>query len=52
MLRHKRGMESEMLGWWIIGIVLLVIMLMGYFILKDRGISAIEYLKNLFRFGR
>jgi len=41
-----------MLGWWIIGIVLLVIMLMGYFILKDRGISAIEYLKNLFRFGR
>ena len=48
----KRGMETEMLGWWIIAIAVLVIMIIGYMILKGKGISAIEYIKNMFRFGR
>lgn len=51
-LKEKRGMETEMLGWWLIGIAVLVIMIGGYFILKEKGISAIEFIKNLIRFGR
>lgn len=47
----KKGMEIEMLGWWIIGLVVLVIMIIGYMILKGKGIDAINHLKNLFRFG-
>jgi len=49
--RGKKGIETEMLGWWIIAIVVLVIMIAGYIILKGKGIDAIEYIKNLFRFG-
>jgi len=48
---RKRGMETETLGWWIIAIAILVIVIVGFIILKGKGISAIEYIKNLFRFG-
>lgn len=51
-LKKKKGMETEMMGWWIIGIAVLVIMIGGYFILREKGIDVIEYLKNLLRFGR
>ena len=52
MKKRIKGMETEMLGWWIIAIAVLVVMVIGYFILKDKGISAIDYIQNLFRFGR
>lgn len=48
----KRGMEIEFLSWWIIGIAVLIIMIIAIFILKDKGINAIDYLKNLLRFGK
>ena len=48
----KKGMESEMIGWWIIGVGVLIVMIVAYMILKGKGINAIEYIKNLFRFGR
>ncbi|MBU3906997.1 MAG: hypothetical protein KKA64_01970 [Nanoarchaeota archaeon] len=48
----KRGMESEMMGWWILAIIALAIMIGAYFILKGKGIDAITYVKSLFRFGR
>ena len=48
----KKGMESEMIGWWIIGVGVLIAMIVAYMILKGKGINAIEYIKNLFRFGR
>jgi len=51
-LSIKKGMEMEMLGWWIIALVVLAIMLVGIVILKGKGIDAIEYIKNIFRFGR
>ncbi len=50
--KSKRGMETEMLGWWIFALAVLVIMIGGYIILKGKGINAIEYIKNMFRFGR
>ena len=41
----------EMLVWMIIAIVILVIMAAAYFILRGKGINALDYVKNLFRFG-
>ena len=49
---NKKGMEMELIGWWIIGIVVLVIMVSGYLILKGKGMNALEFLKDLIRFGR
>lgn len=51
LIEGKRGLESEMIGWWIIALAVLGIMLAGYFIIKGKGIGAIEYFKNI-RFGR
>ena len=48
----KRGMEIQMIGWWILAIVILAIMFAAYMILKSKGIDAIEYVKNIFRFRK
>ncbi len=48
----KRGMEIKMLAWWILALILLGIMTGAYFILKSKGIDAIEYVKNILRFRR
>lgn len=45
----KRGMESEMLGYVAIALVVLVIMFVGYLILKGKGEGALDFLQNLFR---
>ena len=50
MKLNKKAMETEILAWWIIALVILAIMITGYAILKAKGIDALEYLKNLFRF--
>ncbi len=55
MGNKKRGQVSihkETLMYWIIAIAVLVIMVVVIFILKDKAINAIEYLKNLLRFGK
>lgn len=49
---NKRGIEIEMLVWWLIAMVVLVIGIVAFVILKDKGVGGIEYIKNLFRFGR
>ena len=51
LIKARKAMESEMIGWWIIALAVLGIMLAGYFIIKGKGIGAIEYFKNI-RFGR
>ena len=48
---NKKGIEQDMLAWIIIGIVALVIVLGFLFVLKGRGIDAVNYLKNIFSFG-
>ncbi len=48
----KRGLELEILGKWIIGLVILVIILLAILVLSGKGQGAIEFLKNLLRFGR
>ncbi len=49
--KNKKGMEAEFLGWAMIALGVLVIMLIGYAILRAKGIDALEYLKNIIRFG-
>jgi len=40
----------ETLTPWLIGLVVLVLVLIFYFILKDKGVGALEFFKNLVRY--
>lgn len=51
-IKNKKGFELEVLGWWILGIAVLVIVIFGMIILKGKGVGMIDYIKQLFRFGR
>lgn len=46
----KKGIELDMLGWWLIGLVVLVIVVIALILLKDKGAGAIAYIQDLFRF--
>jgi Na+/melibiose symporter-like transporter len=46
---NKRGVVSEYLPWILIAVAVLAILMIAIFILKDKGVSAIDALKNLFR---
>ncbi|MEK6820477.1 MAG: hypothetical protein AABX71_02080 [Nanoarchaeota archaeon] len=49
----RRGaIELDTLAGWIITILALAIAIIFIFILKGKGAGALEYIKNLFRFGR
>jgi len=50
--KKKGAMEMYQLAGWILAVVILVIMTVAYFILKSKGIDAIEYVKNILRFRR
>ena len=50
-IRGKRGIFEDYMGWVILAVALLALALVGYFILKGKGIGAIEFIKNIFRFG-
>ena len=49
--KNKKGIEIEMLGWWIIALAVLVLLIIGVVILRAKGINALDYIKDLFRFG-
>ena len=51
-MRNKRGLEMDMLGWYIIGALVLIVALVSYFILRDKMSGAIEFIKNIIRAGR
>lgn len=48
--KNKKGIETEMLIGIIIMVVVLVIMITSFIFLKAKGISAVDFIKNLFRF--
>ncbi|HJZ19145.1 MAG TPA: hypothetical protein VJ208_03505 [Candidatus Nanoarchaeia archaeon] len=50
-MKNKRGIVADYLPWLIIGIVILAVVMISIFLLKDKGISLIEQIKNLFKFG-
>ncbi len=45
----KRGIVADYLPWILIAIAVLVILTITIFILREKGISAIDSIKNLFR---
>lgn len=51
-MKGKKGQVWETLIPWIIGLLVLVVILMFYFFLSGKGQVAIDFIKNLFRFGR
>jgi hypothetical protein len=52
MKKRRGAFELDQLAWWIVGIAVLVIVIIGLFILKDKGVGAMQYLNNIFRFGK
>ena len=47
----KRGIVSEYLPWILIAIAVLVILTITIAVLKDQGVSLIDKIKDLLRFG-
>lgn len=48
--RNKLGIEMDMLAWWLIGLVSLVILILAIMVLRGKGTGALEFIKDLFRF--
>ncbi len=53
MLNNKKGvaMDTEILVYAIICLIILGVSIGGYFVLEEKGISAVQFVKNLVRFG-
>lgn len=49
-MKRKGEMSLEVLGWWLIGLLVLIIIMVAIFILSGKGSNAIDYIKNLFNF--
>jgi len=47
--RNKKGIITEYLPWLIIGLAVLAILVITIFLLKEKGISLIDSIKNLFK---
>jgi len=47
--KRKRGIISEYLPWILIAVAVLVILMITIFILRGRGVSLVDNLKNLLR---
>jgi len=51
-MKSKRGIVSDYLPWILIAVAVLVILTVTIFILKGKGISVIDILKNMTRGGK
>lgn len=49
MRRGKRGIVTEYLPWLLIALAVLAILVITIFLLKEKGISMIDSIKNLFK---
>jgi len=49
--RGKKGMEMEMVIWFIIAVVVLAFILIAIFFMKGTGFGLVDKIKNIFRFG-
>jgi len=47
--RSKIGIISDYLPWLLIAIAVLVILMITIFLLKEKGITLIDQIKNIFR---
>lgn len=48
---NKKGIVTEYLPWLLIALVVLTIVVITIFLLKEKGVSLIDQIKNLFRRG-
>jgi hypothetical protein len=48
---NKKGIISEYLPWMLIAIAVLAILMITIFVLRGKGFSLIDKIKDLFRFG-
>jgi len=46
----KMGIISSYLPWMLIALAVLAILMITIFVLKEKGVSLIEQIKNLFKF--
>jgi len=46
--RDKRGIITEYLPWLLISIAILAILMITMFVMKEKGVSLIDQIKNLF----
>jgi hypothetical protein len=46
---NQRGIISDYLPWILISLAVLVILIIAIALLKDKGISAIDLIKDIFR---
>jgi len=46
---NKKGIISEYLPWILIAVAVLVILMIAIFVLKEKGFSLIDQIKDLFR---
>ncbi len=47
--RGKKGVVADYLPWIILAVVLLGVMMLAIFAMKEKGFSLIDQLKNLFK---
>ena len=47
--KNSRGIITEYLPWVLIGLAVLAILVITIFLLKEKGISLIDSIKNLFK---
>ena len=52
VIDDKKGIELEVLGWIILGIITMVVVIVAYSLLTNKGTSALDFLKNLFTLRR
>ena len=45
----KAEAETDFMAYFIIAVIILAVVLIGYLILSGKGQNAIEYIKNMFR---
>ena len=45
----KQGVISEYLPWILIAVAVLVVLMITIFLLREKGVSIIDQIKNLFR---
>lgn len=50
-LKDKKGIVMDYLPWIIIAVLVLVIVFIAIFVIKDTGIGFLDKIKNLFRRG-
>ncbi len=48
--KNKKGVETEMLFWMLVAIIVLILVVGGYFFLRGKGFGALDFIKNAFRF--